>query len=117
MQLIVKAAQSSFYRTGVVILHEYVGNSTRGESCLVIAFDKEAAGVAEDIGTKLPDIGERCRDLLQANGSHLLARVPKPSMTLSEFQIRGISLGVRRNLSEDRHLGRRNTRVRAISQP
>src|SRR5260370_17584556 len=61
-------AQSSFYLTGVVILYEYVVNPSGGKPGLVIAFDKKTAGVAEDVGAKLPHFGKRCRDLLQAIG-------------------------------------------------
>src|SRR5260370_5766225 len=68
MQLIMEAAQSSFYRTGVIVLYEYVSDSSRGEPRLVISFAKETAGVAEDVGAKLPHFGKRCRDLLQAIG-------------------------------------------------
>jgi len=52
----------------VVILYKYVGNSTRGEPCLIVAFDKKPSGVADDVGAEFPDFGKRCRDLLQANG-------------------------------------------------
>src|SRR5487761_166805 len=67
-QLVMQPAQRSFNRRGVVILHEYVGNSSGGEPRLIIAFGKKTTGVAEDAGAKLPYFGKRCRDLLQANG-------------------------------------------------
>src|SRR5580700_5346736 len=67
MQLIMEATQSSFYRTGVIVLYEDVVDSGRGEARPVITFDKETAGVAEDVGAKLPHFWKRCRDLLQAN--------------------------------------------------
>src|SRR4029077_15994549 len=41
---------------------------SRGEPCLIIGFRKKTAGIAEDFGAQLPNVGERCRNLLQANG-------------------------------------------------
>src|SRR5260370_41022497 len=63
-----EVAQSSFSRTGVVILYECVVNPSGGKPGLVIAFDKKTAGVAEDVGAKLPHFGKRCRGLLQSIG-------------------------------------------------
>jgi hypothetical protein len=51
----------------VIVLYEDIVDSGRGEARPVITFDKETAGVAEDVGAKLPHFGKRCRDLLQAN--------------------------------------------------
>jgi hypothetical protein len=68
MQLVMQAAQGSFGRTGVVVLHELIGYPGRGEFRLVVTLHEKTAGVAKNVGPKFPHFRQRCGDFLQANG-------------------------------------------------
>jgi hypothetical protein len=66
-QLEMKAAQRSFARTRMIILYEYIRESCRCESLLIVAFEEEAAGVTKDLRAKLPYLGKRCGKFLQTD--------------------------------------------------